>query len=70
MKNIISLVLILLLLFSLAVAMVSCGDEPEEPINIEKNPTQNPESEVPEWNDPSLNGGGVVFPPVQLPSSD
>ena len=56
MKNIISLVLILLLVFTLAVGMVSCGDEPEEPIEIEKNPTPNPEDDE-----------GITFPPVKLP---
>ncbi len=38
MKRAICLVLLLLVIFSVAVFTVSCGD-PEEPINVEKNPT-------------------------------
>ena len=65
MKNIISLVLILLLVFTLAVGMVSCGDEPEEPIEIEKNPTPNPEEEIPGWED-LIPEEGIGFPPVNI----
>ena len=65
MKNIISLVLILLLLFTLAVGMVSCGDEPEEPIEIEKNPTPKPEEEIPSWEDLAPDDG-ISFPPVNI----
>ena len=66
MKNIISLILVLLLLFTLAVGMVSCGDEPEEPIEIEKNPTPNDNT----YQDAVEEEGGISFPPVKLPTTN
>ena len=79
MKRAICLVLLLLVIFSVAVFTVSCGNDPEEPINVEKNPTSeegkdpsgittNPSignDENNTWNE----DGNAIGRPVGLPSN-
>ena len=66
MKKAISIILVLLLMATLAFSMISCGDDVEEPIT-----DTNPDDNIPEWNDPSVNPeGGTQFRPVPLPPSD
>ena len=85
MKKIISLVLVILLVISVSVFSASCGEEPEKPIEFEKNPTtpseddkenpsegENPDdkdNDIPNYDDPSINPGGIVLPPVNIPST-
>lgn len=65
MKKIISIVLLIIFVFTLVFSMTSCGDDSEEPITP-INPDNNNDN-IPSWDDPSLNpGGGIQLKPYPI----
>ena len=78
MKRAICLVLLLLVVFSIAVFTVSCGNGPEEPINVEKNPPKDNDDNSSDLTNPSIGNdeentwnedGTAIGRPVPVPSS-
>lgn len=65
MKKAISLVLLILIIFSISVLAVSCGDDPEQPIEVEKNPPSDKNNNTQNtWDD-----GNALGKPVQISPS-
>ena len=64
MKKAISLVLLILIIFSIAVFTVSCGDDPEQPIEVEKNPPSDENKDKQNsWDDGNSIGKPVPILP-------